>query len=136
MDELFVSYELALKLKEKGFNLNCFRYWNITPFFKVPSLYGSSLDGYSNPYARIISAPTYQQVTDWFRDVHKIHICADFLPNTKQYATTFVPIYFTPKEFDTYKAYHRQRSEYSTTEKFDKYYDALASSIEEALKLI
>jgi hypothetical protein len=67
MEKLFVPFELALALKEKGFDKRCFTKFN--PNNKQLQ----SISGFELP-SDFILAPIYQQVVDWFREDHKIHI--------------------------------------------------------------
>ena len=74
MKKLFVTYEIAKRLKEKGFNKQCLGFYSSfdtskevfrcrgTEKWPVVSL--SSLKGGSE----LTPAPTYSQVIDWFRD--------------------------------------------------------------------
>lgn len=73
MNQDFVSYELAVKLKEKGFNDNCHAYYeplkhclNFSRVFKTNSL----AENY-----KCVTAPTISQVLKWLREEKKIHIC-------------------------------------------------------------
>ena len=72
MKKQFATYEIALKLKELGFNEECFGYYHIN-------------EGYTKGYAFCYSentrtsdcsvlAPLWQQVIDWFREKHGIII--------------------------------------------------------------
>ena len=67
MKHLFVPYELAVKLKEKGFDENCFGFY--TENLKLCS---ANLNNINRADKFYISAPLYQQVIDWFREKHKI----------------------------------------------------------------
>ena len=83
MEEQFVTYEIALKLKELGFNEWCwFQYYkgNLDYSYKyekkstkIPTIRTACL------------APLWQQVIDWFREKYDIHI-------------SFEPVY-KPKQF-------------------------------------
>jgi len=130
MKELFIPYELALLAKLKGFDKKCFG------FFKHENnqlRVESTNDSIARAY---VIAPIYQQITDWFRDIHGIHVNADLLPNVKKYRATFVPLSFTPKSFTSHKEYYKEREKFSTINKFDDYYEALNEAIKEAFKLI
>lgn len=83
MKHLFVPYELALKLKEKGFDEECFGNYdcwskkeparlmtNIYPYF-LGQEYAKRFD------KTCILAPLYQQVIDWFREKHSIRSYID-----------------------------------------------------------
>lgn len=75
MEEQFVPYELALKLKELGFKEDCFRYYN------VHGELGNSFN------LSTTVAPLWQQAFDWFREKHNIYFTVDygidFIDNSK-----------------------------------------------------
>ena len=137
MKNLFVPYEIALKLKEKGFEPSCFASYEGNDdlcFRTVMSKNSYYISEEEDKY--YCAAPLYQQCIDWFRKKHNIHVNADLLPNVKEYKGTFVPLDFTPKSFKSVIEYYNARIKYSTTDKFTNYYEALTAAIEEAIKLI
>ena len=62
MDKEFVSYEIALALKELGFDEECFGYYVIT------TLLITTDNVYDSKEIPTIKAPLKQQVYRWFRD--------------------------------------------------------------------
>lgn len=130
MKHLFVPYELALKLKEKGFDEQCLACYNLDRYFFIRHI-GNCLgaDDYTNntnipdDYG-IFSAPLYQQVIDWFREKHKILVFAD--TNTHDWSC------HSPTLHQKGKGHIRVTG----TIEFDDYYEALNKAIEEAIKLI
>ena len=64
MNNEFVSYEIALKLKELGFDESCFGYYNIDPALKTPPV------NISIPFNHewCLSAPLFQQIFRYFRE--------------------------------------------------------------------
>lgn len=87
MNEDFVSYEIAKKLKEKGFKEKCIAYYwekinEHTPSFvvedKMPEDGLCLLDLLSNhnraEWSPFIDAPTISQVLKWLREEKQIHI--------------------------------------------------------------
>ena len=87
MKEDYVSFEIAKKLKEKGFREECLSYYN-----KIGRLAKNGFtaeDGkyleYDNFYAcqnhfnALYDAPTIAQVLKWLREVHKIHILIEYV---------------------------------------------------------
>lgn len=77
MEKEFVTYEIALKLQELGFDEPCFAHYISNQGWKIDCKEGSfyykgspsnSKDEYS------ILAPLWQQVLDWFRYAHKTDI--------------------------------------------------------------
>ena len=70
--EDFVPDELAVKLKEKGFNTECYgHYYNGEFHADMPPKYYQR-DKY-------VSAPFISQVLKWLREEKKIFICIDLL---------------------------------------------------------
>jgi hypothetical protein len=83
MKEQFVSYEIAIKLKEKGFMEECFGFYYYDASFKKYRLvYKES----SNDYLNSINAPLWQQVIDWLREKHNIDISIELGGKLKMYA--------------------------------------------------
>lgn len=88
MKELFVPYEIALQLKQKGFNKPCLAVYrdNDLYFNKLLSGYASDKDELTtNSRCDLYTinkerphywktAPLIQQVVDWLKEKHKIYI--------------------------------------------------------------
>ena len=80
MKDLFVSYEIAKQLKEKGFNEPCLAWYefNYPQYLHYPyksfQSHSVSYDKIYNEYTEKISASLYQQVVDWLFEKHKIAI--------------------------------------------------------------
>ena len=70
MKEQFVTYEIALKLKELGFDEQCLMYFDKEELNYCPHWFNNS----SLIPNGDISAPLWQQVIDWFREKHDITI--------------------------------------------------------------
>ena len=73
MKKLFVPYEIALKLKELGFNEECFgeyrQFDGDTPYLQLyQDIDSCSTDDADYCYTTECLAPLYQQVIDWFRE--------------------------------------------------------------------
>ncbi len=145
MKNLFVPYELAVKLKEKGFDEYCLAefinggvftvHGSIDDDEDVPdtdmefSTYKNSLANYNEMY-NPIAAPLYQQVVDWFKEKHQLHISTylcgmDFICYKVQG--------FGVKNADFVNSYGEKND---TTGMFTSNYEALNKAIEAALKLI
>jgi hypothetical protein len=66
MKEQFVTYEIALKLKELGFDEECWFYFS--PLTKELMCH-SPIDERNSTYKhKEVSAPLWQQAIDWFRE--------------------------------------------------------------------
>lgn len=64
--EDFVTFEIAKKLNEKGFDWSCSRYYSVDNKKLKKNEYWA--------YEERISAPTISQALKWLREVKKIHI--------------------------------------------------------------
>lgn len=81
----FVTFELAKKLKEKGFDKECFGWYypaevcgfdyKTTIVFNNSAYRGSNYKDMlvSHTNEKYIDAPTITQVLEWFRDEHHLH---------------------------------------------------------------
>jgi hypothetical protein len=89
MKDKFVSYDIALKLKELGFNEECLGFWEeLNCSWNSYSCWGGiteldeddnyklflSANDLRSYYDNIIKAPLWQDAIDWFRVKHNIHI--------------------------------------------------------------
>ena len=96
MNEDFVTFELAKKLKEKGFKQKCLAYYDVednvgllynTQYTDeaLPCQYTDLLQCHNTGEAETqpddsgfcVDAPTIFQVLKWLREEKKIHICID-----------------------------------------------------------
>jgi hypothetical protein len=97
MESLFVPYEIALALKELGFDEPCFGYFdpllgeyvimNSDCINPKPTLFNHNLSSI------VVSAPLYQQAFRWFRE--KYDLCAyvvtapNYIKGESKYKTRF-----------------------------------------------
>ena len=76
MKEQFVPYELALKLKELGFDEECLGAYNQSDnnkFMIAPQLSSYEINTGKNSDRtdiNVVTAPLWQQAFDWFRERH------------------------------------------------------------------
>lgn len=75
MNHLFVPYELAAKLKEKGFDEECFKAYRNSDGEEYLMSLGIWRNGSPHDnHPEFAAAPLYQQVVEWLRVVHGINI--------------------------------------------------------------
>jgi len=139
IEELFIPYEIALQLKEKGFNEPCLAYYNVSNIlvngYRIVYIeHESSNPCKNNPNSIDVTVPLYQQVIDWFREKHRYHIDITFRESKSNKIEGINSVYYDIEIYhmnggDAYKTL--KISEYS-----DHYYVCLIKAIEEALKLI
>ena len=65
LDKEFVSYEIALQMKELGFIEECFSYYDLR---NKPNFFGS--DTLMDTHCVQVNRPTYSQAFRWFREKH------------------------------------------------------------------
>ena len=76
MKEQFVTYEIALALKELGFDEECLVYFNNDKYRDLICTCENGMDGdfTVHHYSGDVNAPLWQQVIDWFREKYEIYI--------------------------------------------------------------
>lgn len=83
MEKEFVAYELAVKLKELGFDEPCIGYYHVNEgytkgyafcYFNVPKRFE---DG-SQHFINDLVAPTFSQAFRWFREKHNMQSAIKF----------------------------------------------------------
>lgn len=113
MRNLFVPFETALKLKEKGFDVQCFAFYNSSGELlqKTAKGFNSGLLAFDLALENTL-APLYRQVIDWLREEKGIWISIDW-----------------HKETNTFRVNYKR-------EWYSSYYSALQSGIEKALEII
>ena len=130
MKEQFVTYEIALKLKELGFDEKCFAWFAENKEIQIaPDVYKKWT---SKPLTNLniikvfnidcITAPLYQQVTDWFREKHNIWIQIEMQ-------------YYDGITY-TYTIIQNNGKVIKSEEEFHKYYETREQAILKALNLI
>lgn len=116
MEHLFLTYELSLLAKEKGFNKPCLAYYHNKQFQIVGGILNVALDlnGIN------LNAPLYHQIIDWFRTEYNI----DILPNKKQLNGNYY-----------YTVYQKDQMPFDTKQS-ENYYIALNIAIYRVFELI
>ena len=124
MKHLFLPYSLAIISKEKTFDEPCMAYYNDDKILCIKK--GDPLSGITNQdcHRLNILAPLYSQITDWFREKHKVVISID--------------VNLSGKCFGHIKSYnHITMTQWTNGEDEPlEYYQALNKAIEQAFKLI
>lgn len=142
MKHLFVPFELAKLLKEKGFNEPCFRLYTEKYKELITAPFNATNTSIENSLpTKPLTAPLYCQVIDWFRDKHLLHITAEFSQlkdvnddeNIELYGFRINEQWQEGKDWFDYKyGFKHIENQHS----FKSYYEALTKAIEEAIKLI
>lgn len=123
MNEDYVSYELAVKLKAAGFDEPCRHYYDIEDAPDGCYWEGSSLHKKNhNEDIPKFSAPTLWQAQKWLREKHHISVRVSYLSYHKVWFADWLNL--DSGEFD------------DTDATFDSYEEALADGITAALELI
>jgi hypothetical protein len=139
MINLFVSYEIALLAKEKGFNEECFGYynennkevylWNDNEIRKErTNSWFINLEGECPKMNKGgCTAPLYQQLLDWFREKYVIDVNIH-LNMKNEYSAHIYKRFHSINEEKDFKDFIVPNG--------PDYYKVLIKGIEEAFKLI
>ena len=118
MKKEFIPYEIALALKELGFDEPCIGFYNVRSLF-VPDYKVTKLQIDNLRLEKCCLAPTFAQAFRWFREKYNIDSMID--KNTKD-------------EYFGNKRYHKLSKEYETITKGFKTYEE--AELECLVKLI
>ena len=131
----FCSYEIALKLKELGFNEVTFTYFkeNCTLEENIICLNGVKFWNLSD--IKEIAAPLWQQVIDWFREKHDIHIEIELTDNTTEFYYQYCIVDSKNREFHDEDMLDQATRICNYKEKFNKFYDAREQAILKCIEL-
>lgn len=153
----FVSYDVALKLKELGFNLECMGVyecslteqideetmttegafgWQKDELSFKKGFFINNYNGidYSNINWVLVGAPLWQEALDWFRDKHRYHIDVTFKEVKGKKIEGINSVYFDIEIYqlmggDAWKVYKFQDIS-------DDYYYAREQAILKAIELL
>jgi hypothetical protein len=94
MTKEFVPFELAVKLKQIGFDEPCFGYYlqnkRFISYEERKSMPKQTKDA--------ISAPLFQQAFRWFREKYNLHSLIGIYPNTKEWYSSYQDLNWSGKE--------------------------------------
>lgn len=122
MNEDFVPFELAKKLKEKGFDESCYQKYDDEGYLSFNHIGYINCDKSCDDFCAL--APTISQVLKWLREEKKIYI-EIFLYNGKY-------CYFVKSITQICKddLFHECLNEDTTEEEYDSYEQAALAGIE------
>ena len=124
MKEQFVTYEIALKLKELGFDEECFGW------------YGSQgILNQKYDLENTTLAPLWQQVIDWFREKYNTNIEINRFPNISKWGFVVTDMTIIPKQ-QTRRENINMSLKVADARRFDKYYEAREQAILKAIESI
>ena len=114
--EDFVSFEIAKKLKEKGFNIPSYFYYRTDDKFLHNAVVGKPLVYCDKIDDDVVIAPTISQVSKWLRNNKKTMISilpVAFNEKENKFNQYYCTIYYATKEFvfesherpDTFETY-------------------------------
>lgn len=129
MKNFFVSYDIALKLKELGFNEKCITSYDCEQL----NIDNVVLEDYylimnSKVAEWCVSAPTYQQVIDWFRTKYDIFISIDV--ECDHEFNVYIPYLYQ------YTVLHKDKTIIISKSSHYNYYTNLDSAIIETINFI
>lgn len=113
MKHLFVPYKIAYLAKKKGFNKLCCGY-----YMKSDKSLNFSFSASNDEYTDCL-APLYQQLVDWFRENHNLHISIDSIGRDW---------YFSLHKFNTTETKQIKETLVRCTDYYENYDDAITEA--------
>ena len=141
MKKEFVTYEIALKLKELGFDEECLGFWYVSQINNscIELRYGmcifKSTSIELSKYPKNVLAPLYQQVVDWFREKHNIHIEIELTDNTMQFYYQYCIVDSKNRECHDEDMIDQATRIYNYNERFNTYEEAREQAILKTIEL-
>jgi len=132
MKKQFITFEIALQLKELGFNERCFGCWKNNTEYGIPFIVGYDLatPEYYNLKKDCIAAPLWQQTLNFLRKKYKIFIEPEmWLGNKNKPMFTAGGYYIKDNE----REYLDERE---IGDSYEDYNESIHQSILKAIKLI
>ncbi len=134
----FVNINLSRSLKNKGFDKECLACYDANG---IITSYSSDILKFVNynSIGDVVSAPTYQEVIDWFRNKHNLllsstpFIQSQFDERKPKFYSNII-LWMDPKTYEKEERLSYFIHEGKNT--YVDYYDALNEAIVEAIKLI
>lgn len=123
MKHLFLSYELSLLAKEKGFNEKCIAFYE--PDFCFIWDQDEKPIKNNKKYPNCLIAPMYQQIIDWFREKYKLDISLSINGDSDTV--------YAYRVYNTFYPHLRRAGDGDETW---EYYKCMNMAIEAAFKLI
>ena len=110
MKEQFVTYEIALKLKELGFDEKCFGYYS-EQHDKTKLLCLYQEEDYFDEIR--LEAPLWQQVIDWLREKYNLYISieANFSKKRWYFVVGNLWEYNSGSFFDDFKTHYEAKEQ-------------------------
>ena len=110
MEKEFVPYEIALELKELGFDEECFGYYSFSEKITLKSCFNRTpiiLSG------KKCSIPLYSQVFRWFREKHNLesHVKKDWIDGILQGYESIIECLDGYIDVGTFKTYEEAELE-------------------------
>lgn len=139
-NEDFVTYDIAVRLKEVGFDWPCRTYWMKTYIDKdIMNLREDLRSSNHNEYAPdYYSAPTLAQAQKWLREIVGIHVAVTPAIQIRkwQFYLDDLSQHINPHDGELLTRCTEDMQDEYDKEYFDTYESALSAGIEAALKLI
>lgn len=80
--------------------------------------------------------PTQGLLQKWLREIHRINVESNWLPNIQKYRCLFKPMDIKPKDFNSCSEYYKLNNKYYGTTNYNTYEEALEDGLYNALLLI
>ena len=135
MKKEFIPYELALELKQLGFNEPCFAWYDSAYQDILNYDHANNSDGWL--FGNNCSAPTFSQAFRWFREKHKLNGEVTHLPNVEKYGIITSDMDdMKPKDLSKNENFERGKKVTNNFVKYETYEEAELACLIKLIEII
>ena len=130
----FIPYELALEMKKLGFDWPCFGSWEVD-YAEIPTYTHCISNFYknSNHPMKKVTAPTFSQCFNWFREKYNLLLDVVMFYDENQLPLTYKNLQ-KPKGYFVWDCYDENFNEEKAT-KFDTYKEAEIECLKKLIEI-
>ena len=130
MKELFVTYDIALAMKELGFDEECCAIYRKSHLYPI-----LGFEKFNSVKKSVIAAPLWQQCVDWFREKQNINVEINYIPNINKYGILTSVMDIKPRDLTRDENIKRSIEITNNFAQYDTYQEAREQAILKAIEL-
>ena len=145
MENEFVDYNLALRIKQLGFDKPCLAFYQVENFEEKPCGVDDKDEYLRTGFAtcknseipeHFTAAPTWQSAFAWFREKYKLNGEINHLPNVEKYGVITADMTIKPKDLSKNENFERGFKVTNNFAKYNTYEKAQEACLEKLIEIV